>query len=83
MPHKQSKSVVAKLVVRKDTVKEIPLSHDGQYYILTRSIYGNNSPHPLKIDIIEYDSKQNWEYTVYRNLIIEPLPISNVQKKTS
>ena len=75
MPKRQSKSVVAKLVVRQDAAKEIPLSHNGQYYILTRSIYGNNSPYPLKIDIIEYDSKQNWEYTVYRNLIIDPLPI--------
>ena len=77
MPQRQSKSVVAKLVIRQDAVKEIPLSHNGQYYILTRSIYCNNTPHPLKIDIIEYDPKQSWEYTVYRGLIVEPLPTLN------
>lgn len=75
MPQRQSKSVVAKVIVRQETVKEIPLSHNGQYYILTRSIYGNSSPHPIKIDIIEYDPILRWEYTVYRNLIIEPLRI--------
>ena len=75
MPQRQSKSVVVKLVVKQDAVKEIPLSHNGRYYILTRSIYGNNSPHPHKIDIKEYDTKQNWEYTMYRGLIIEPLPM--------
>ena len=75
MPQRQFKSVLAKMVVRQGAVKETPLSHNGQYYILTRSIYGNRSPHPLKIDILEYDAKRGWEYTVYRNLTIEPLPI--------
>lgn len=77
MPQRESKSVVAKLIVRQGAVEVIPLSNNGQYYILTRSIYGNNSPHPLKIDIIEYDSNQNWEYIVYRNLTIEPLMIQS------
>ena len=75
MPKSQPKSVVAKIIVKKGEVKEIPLNHDGHYYILSRDIYGNSYPHPLMIDIREYDPKQNWEYTTYRNLIIEPLPI--------
>lgn len=75
MPNRHSESVVAKLIVRQGTVKEMPLNHNGQYYILTRSIFGNSSSYPFKIDIKEYDPMLNWEYTVYRNLIIEPLPI--------
>lgn len=75
MPQGTTQSVVAKIIVRQGEVKEIPINHNERYYIFTRSIYGNSSPHPLKIDIIEYDPKLNWEYSVYRNLIIEPIPI--------
>ena len=77
MPQRHVKSIVAKIIVKQGEVKEIPLAHNGQYYIITRSMYGNSSLHPLKIDIKDYDSEQNWEYTVYRNLIIEPLPMQS------
>lgn len=73
-PQRQSNSIVAKLVIKHGEGQEIILNHDEYYYILTRSIYGKNTPFPLKIDIKEYDPKQNWEYIVYRNLIIDPLP---------
>lgn len=74
MPQRQSNSIVAKLVVKHGEGQEIYLNHNDKNYILTRGIFGKDTPFPLKIDIKEYDPKQNWEYIVYRNLIIDPLP---------
>lgn len=73
----RQKTVATKIVLKDNEGKTIPLDSKRGYYIITRDIWGNLAPHLIRIDIKEYDKEQNWEYTVYRNLIIEPLMIQS------
>ena len=65
----------ARIVDVKGTKRKLPTTKDGSYYIITREIYNHQPPYPIKVSIMEFDKMWNWEYVVYRNLIIEPLTI--------
>ena len=74
-PQMRKNSVLTKILLKESEEEVIPLDNEGQFFIITRKIFGNKTPCQIKVDIVEYDKEHNWEYTVYRNLIIEPLPI--------
>ena len=69
----RDKSVVASSVDQNGSVYELPISKDGKSYLITKDIYKRQTPYPITISIKEYDKNMYWEYTVYRNLIIEPV----------
>lgn len=72
-PQTTSKTVVANAVDENGNVIDLPVSEDGKYFIITNSIYNGEPPRSKHIDIKEYDKERDWKYTVYRNLIIEPV----------
>ena len=74
-PHKKEKSVLTKIVIKESGERVIQQYNESQYFIITRNIFENRIPHQINVDIKEYDKEYNWEYIVFRNLIIEPLPI--------
>lgn len=74
-PYMEEKSTVAQIVNDKGNLIDIPISKDGKSYMITREVYGRITPVFAKFTIKEYDKAKEWEYIVYRNLIIEPIQI--------
>lgn len=72
-PQIGSNKIVAKAIDEEGSVIEIPISKDAKHYIITKDIYRGETPRSKRIDIKEYDKDRNWEYTVYSQLIIEPI----------
>lgn len=72
IPARHNPSAKAKLVFRHG--KEITLPVNGNYYIITQNLLGQNGSQPIRADIIEYDKEKDWSYTVYKNLVIELVP---------
>lgn len=56
-------------------VREVPIPSDGGYYKIPREIIERIGPTPVKLDIVEYDIKRDWKYIVYKDLLVELLPV--------
>ena len=52
------------------------MSSDNKKIIITREMFSSTmqTNKPFNVDIIEYDSKQNWHYCIYRNLKVILVP---------
>jgi len=57
---------------KKEIVK--PVMRDNEYIILPRDLFESLSLEPFYIDITEKDTERDWEYYVYRNILIVPFP---------
>ena len=79
-PQMRGNLVVASIVNEKGKTIDLPISNDGKTYILTRSIFCDQVPYPSIFTIKEFDKEKNWEYVVYRRLIIEPVNIDTEAK---
>lgn len=58
---------------KKEIVK--PIMRDNEYIILPRDLFEPLSLEPFYIDITEKDTERDWEYYVYRNILIVPFPL--------
>lgn len=76
-PTMRGNDVVARMI--DDNVKtiELPISKDSKSYVITRDMCGNQTQKPKRFVIREFDRERNWEYVVYRKLIIESVPMLN------
>lgn len=72
-PKTVKRNVLAIMVDQKGEKHNLGISKDGYYYYITRNQFGDNESFPVKINIMEYDKEMNWEYFVFKNLIIEPI----------
>lgn len=70
-------NVVARIIDNKGKTTNLPISKDGKSYVITRAIYKNQALTPHRFTIKEFDRNRDWEYVVYRKLIIEPLLLLN------
>ncbi len=52
----------------------LPLTSDGQYYIITREMFKTMRSGRLSVEIWESDKKQQWTYCCYRELCLIVLP---------
>ena len=56
-------------------VREIPIPSDGRYYKIPRGIIERIGNSYVELDIIEYDKERDWKYMVYKDLLVELLPV--------
>ena len=70
-------NLVAKIVDDNGKAMDLPISKYKKSYVITRDIYGNKTFAPKRFAIKEFDRERNWEYVVYRKLIIEPILMLN------
>lgn len=71
IPQNNVGNVEANMICKEGIVKVIPLPTNDNYYIITKDLFNHQFSQQVRIDIREFDKKRNWEYTTYRNLIIE------------
>lgn len=76
-PNMRGNDVVAKIIDDKGKTIDLPISKDGKSYVITRKMYGNHALPSQRYSIKEFDRKKDWEYVVYRRLIIEPVLMVN------
>lgn len=76
-PLMRGNNLVAKIVDDNGKAMDLPISKDKKSYVITRDIYGNKTFAPKRFAIKEFDRERNWEYVVYRKLIIEPILMLN------
>ncbi|MBE6269731.1 MAG: hypothetical protein E7101_02120 [Prevotella ruminicola] len=72
-PDIRGNDVGARIIDDKGKTIDLPMSNDGRFYVITRDMCGNQIFTPKRFAIKEFDRERNWEYIVYRNLIIEPI----------
>lgn len=76
-PYKRGNNVVARMIDDKGKKTDLPLSKDCKSYVITRDMCGDKALKPKRFAIREFDRERNWEYVVYRRLIIEPVSMLN------
>lgn len=70
-PQTSKRNVVAFFADIKGNKRNLSITEDGHYYVITRNQFRDNEAYPIKLSIMEYDEEKKWEYVVFRNLIIE------------
>lgn len=76
MPYHYSKSIETRIeVFEEDFSREIPIKHKDGSYLITRDLIEGLKVTPVRLNIIEYDKEREWKYAVYKDLIIELLPL--------
>lgn len=76
-PYMRGNDVVARMSDDKGKTIDLPISKDSKSYVITREMFRSHTLIPKRFAIREYDRERNWEYVVYRKLIIEPVSMFN------
>lgn len=76
-PNLRRNNIVARMIDDKGKTMDLPFSKDSRSYVITRDIFGSQALIPKRFTIRELDRERNWEYVVYRKLIIEPVTMLN------
>ena len=72
-PNIKGNNVVARIIDDNGKIIDLPISKDGESYVITRNMCGSKAFTPQRFAIKEFDIERDWEYFVYRRLIIEPV----------
>lgn len=76
-PNIRGNDVVARMIDDNGKTMDLSISKDSKSYVITRDLYGKQALTPKRFAIREFDRERNWEYVVYRKLIIEPVSMLN------
>lgn len=76
-PDIRGNDVGARIIDDNGKTIDLPISQDRKSYVITRDMCGNQASPSKRFAIKEFDRERNWEYIIYRKLIIESVPMLN------